>query len=84
MVDKKIVAYFGYKRFDSAVLRSNNLGIENVNCPVVLVIKKNKRILNNLIKWLESNNTLMLRVRLIFTSAVDDEADNAICKHQGS
>lgn len=50
--DKKIVAFTSVtKDFDSAVLRSNNLGIENVNCPVVLVIKKNKRILNNLIKW---------------------------------
>lgn len=48
--DKKIVAFTSVtKDFDSGVLRSNNLGIENVNCPVVLVIKKNKQILNNLI-----------------------------------
>lgn len=59
--DKKIVAFTSVtKDFDSAVLRSNNLGIENVNCPVVLVIKKNKRILNNLIKWLESNESMKL------------------------
>ena len=77
--DKKIVAFTSVtKDFDSAVLRSNNLGIENVNCPVVLVIKKNKRILNNLIKWLESNNTLnaagQIELPLLL---IDDEADNA-------
>ena len=66
------------KDFDSGVLRSNNLGIENVNCPVILVIKKNKRILNNLIKWLSSNNTLnaagQIELPLLL---IDDEADNA-------
>ncbi|WP_314856972.1 Z1 domain-containing protein [Stomatobaculum longum] len=76
---KKIVAFTSVtKDFDSGVLRSNNLGIENVNCPVVLVIKKNKRILNNLIKWLESNNTLnaagQIELPLLL---IDDEADNA-------
>lgn len=77
--DKKIVAFTSVtKDFDSGVLRSNNLGIENVNCPVVLVIKKNKRILNNLIKWLSANNTLnaagQIELPLLL---IDDEADNA-------
>lgn len=77
--DKKIVAFTSVtKDFDSGVLRSNNLGIENVNCPVVLVVKKNKRILNNLIKWLSSNNTLntagQIELPLLL---IDDEADNA-------
>ena len=65
--DKKIVAFTSVtKDFDSGVLRSNNLGIENVNCPVVLVIKKNKQILNNLINWLESNNTLQDRLNFLY------------------
>ena len=45
---------------------------------MLLVIKKNKRILNNLIKWLESNNTLnaagQIELPLLL---IDDEADNA-------
>lgn len=66
------------KDFDSGVLRSNDLAIENVNCPVVLVIKKNKRILNNLIKWLSSNNTLNSAGRIdLPLMLIDDEADNA-------
>ncbi|MDF2523776.1 MAG: hypothetical protein K0R31_1417 [Clostridiales bacterium] len=66
------------KDFDIGVLRSNDLALQNVGDPVVLVVKKNKRILNNLIKWLTSNNTdpsigkIMIPMLLI-----DDEADNA-------
>lgn len=76
---KKIVAFTSVtKDFDSGILKSNNLGIENVNCPVVLVVKKNKRILNNLIKWLAKNNTLnaagQIELPLLL---IDDEADNA-------
>lgn len=76
---KKIASFTSVtKDFDSGVLRSNDLGIENVNCPVILVIKKNKRILNNLIKWLSSNNTLnaarQIELPLLL---IDDEADNA-------
>lgn len=66
------------KDFDIGVLKSNDLALQNVNDPVLLVVKKNKRILNNLISWLTANNTdlttgkIMLPVLLI-----DDEADNA-------
>lgn len=76
---KKIVAFTSVtKDFDSGVLRSNNLGIENVNCPVVLVIKKNKRILNNLIKWLSTNNTQNAAGKIdLPLLLIDDEADNA-------
>lgn len=59
-------------------MRSNDLGIENVNCPVILAVKKNKRILNNLIKWLSDNNTHnaagQIELPLLL---IDDEADNA-------
>lgn len=76
---KKIASFTSVtKDFDSGVLRSNDLGIENVNCPVILVVKKNKRILNNLIKWLSANNSLnaagQIELPLLL---IDDEADNA-------
>lgn len=76
---KKIVAFTSVtKDFDSGVLRSNNLGIENVNCPVVLVVKKNKKILNNLIEWLSINNTLNAKGQIdLPLLLIDDEADNA-------
>ncbi len=76
---KKIASFTSVtKDFDSGVLRSNNLGIENVNSPVLLVVKKNKKILNNLIKWLSDNNTHneagQIELPLFL---IDDEADNA-------
>lgn len=76
---KKIAAFTSVtKDFDSNILKSNNLGIENVNCPVVLVIKKNKRILNNLIQWLSKNNTLNANGQIeLPLMLIDDEADNA-------
>lgn len=77
--NKKIASFTSVtKDFDSGVLRSNDLGIENVNCPVFLVVKKNKRILNNLIRWLTTNNTLNAAEQLeIPLLLIDDEADNA-------
>lgn len=76
---KKIASFTSVtKDFDSGVLRSNDLGIENVNCPVLLVIKKNKRILNNLIKWLSNNNTHNVAGQIeLPLLLIDDEADNA-------
>ena len=78
-VDKKIVAFTSVtKDFNSVILRNNNLGIENVNCPVILVVKKNKKILNNLIKWLSDNNTRNAVGRIpLPLMLIDDEADNA-------
>ncbi|MFR3893790.1 MAG: Z1 domain-containing protein [Merdibacter sp.] len=77
--EKKIASFTSVtKDFSSGVLRSNNLGIESVKCPVVLVVKKNKRVLNNLIKWLSDNNTHntagQIELPLLL---IDDEADNA-------
>ncbi len=64
--------------FDRGILRNNNLGIENINCPVVLVVKKNKRILNNLIQWLADNNTQNSSGQIeLPMMLIDDEADNA-------
>lgn len=64
--------------FDKRILNSNDLALNSVTDPVIFVIKKNKRILNNLYKWLTDNNItagtdkIMLPLLLI-----DDEADNA-------
>lgn len=66
------------KDFDSGVLRSCNLSIESVNGPVLLVVKKNKRILDNLISWLDANNTVNAGGKIdLPLLLIDDEADNA-------
>ena len=76
---KKIASFTSVtKDFDSGVLRSNDLGIENVNCPVILVVKKNGKILRNLIKWLSDNNTHNAAGQIeLPLMLIDDEADNA-------
>ena len=77
-VQKRIAAFTSVtKDFDINVLKSNDLNLQSVSDPVVLVVKKNKRILTNLIKWLsksrdDSTGKIMLPMLLI-----DDEADNA-------
>lgn len=76
---KKIVSMTSVKKdFDSNILKSNNLGIDNVNAPVILVIKKNSRILRNLITWLTSNTKLNETNQIDLPMLlIDDEADNA-------
>ena len=76
---KKRIASFTSvaKDFDINVLKSNDLNLQGVSDPIVLVVKKNKRILNNLIQWLsksedEATGKIMKPMLLI-----DDEADNA-------
>lgn len=76
---KKIASFTSVtKDFDIGVLRSNDLALGSVSDPVLLVVKKNKRILNNLIQWLKKNNvdskTGKIRLPMLL---VDDEADNA-------
>lgn len=66
------------KDFDIGVLRSNDLALQSVGDPVVLVVKKNKRILSNLIKWLTDNNTDEATGKIMIPMLlIDDEADNA-------
>ena len=48
-----------------------------MNTTVVFVIKKNKSILNNLIRWLKSNNADTRGVISKSLLLIDDEADNA-------
>lgn len=64
--------------FDANVLKSNDLSLDNVNCSILLVVKKNKTILNNLYNWLKNNNKLNHNGQIpksLFL--IDDEADNA-------
>lgn len=78
--NKKNIAVFTSEAadFNVQVLKSNNLSLDNVNCPILLVVKKNKTILDNLYNWLSSNNILnssgQINKSLLI---IDDEADNA-------
>lgn len=76
---KRIISFTTVlKDFDRAFLSSNNLSIDNVNCPVLFVIKKNKNVLTNLIKWLSSNNCKNEAGKIDSPMLlIDDEADNA-------
>jgi len=65
------------KDFDTNVLKSNDLSLHSVSDPVLLVVKKNKSILSNLLRWLKNNNTDQTgRIHLPML-LIDDEADNA-------
>ena len=78
---KKGVASFTSvtKDFDSGARHGCSLSIiESVNGPVLLVVKKNKRILDNLISWLDANNTVNAGGKIdLPLLLIDDEADNA-------
>lgn len=76
---KKVASFTSLANdFDSRVLKSNDLGLDNVNCPVLLVVKKNKTILNNLVSWLKYNNLINGQGQIdLPMMLIDDEADNA-------
>lgn len=65
------------KDFDKNILRALKLSLHSVNTTVLFVIKKNKSILNNLIKWLKSNNLDARGAINLPMLLIDDEADNA-------
>lgn len=65
------------KDFDKNIIRALKLSLHNVNTSVLFVIKKNKSILNNLIKWLKSNNLDTRGAINLPMLLIDDEADNA-------
>lgn len=60
--------------FKNNIAQQIRSGIGNFNQPVVLVIKKNKAILQNLINWLKNNNLNLDQFPFLL---VDDEADHA-------
>lgn len=77
-VQKRIAAFTSVsKDFDINVLKSNDLNLQSVSDPVVLVVKKNKRILSNLIKWLSKSRDDATGKIMLPMLLVDDEADNA-------
>ncbi|MDZ7640957.1 MAG: hypothetical protein U5J62_02855 [Desulfurivibrio sp.] len=54
------------------------MGLDTVNVPVILVVKKNKNTLENLIDWLKVNNTVRdAGIENHPMLMIDDEADNA-------
>ncbi len=76
--DKRIETFTSVtKDFDKNILRALNLSLHSVNTTVLFVIKKNKSILNNLIKWLKDNNLDAKRAINLPLLLIDDEADNA-------
>ena len=64
--------------FGTAAKRSNNVALNSTTQPVLFVIKKNSKILENLAKWLEeeikSTKATKIYQPLLL---IDDEADNA-------
>lgn len=66
------------KDFDVNILRSAGLSLQGMTDPVLLVVKKNKKILTNLTRWLMNNNkdetTGLIQLPMLL---IDDEADNA-------
>lgn len=75
---KKRIASFTSvtKDFDINVLKSNDLNLESVTDTVVFVVKKNKRILTNLKRWLSKSKDITGKIKLPLL-VIDDEADNA-------
>jgi len=65
------------KDFDKNILRQLSLSLQSVNTTVVFVVKKNKSILNNLIRWLKNNNADARGTINKSLLLIDDEADNA-------
>ena len=65
------------KDFKQALLNQLGLSLNNVHEPVLVVIKKNKRILENLEKWLTEFNAGPGKKIDIPVLVIDDEADSA-------
>ncbi|KZL93936.1 Z1 domain-containing protein [Clostridium magnum] len=63
--------------FNSVILKSNDLTLANISEPAIFVVKKNKKVLNNLQGWLVSNNADMNNKIDLPLLLIDDEADNA-------
>lgn len=78
--NKKTIACFTSEAndFNAGVLKSNGLALDTVNSTILLVVKKNVTILNNLFKWLKHNNPLNANGQIAKSLfLIDDEADNA-------
>jgi hypothetical protein len=62
--------------FSTAQVAGNNIDVQALNSPVIFVIKKNKRIIDNLVQWLASQVSKdgKLKTPMLL---LDDEADFA-------
>ena len=77
-VKKRIAAFTSVtKDFDINILKSNDLNLQSVSDPVLLVVKKHKSILNNLIRWLSKSKDIATGKIMLPMLLIDDEADNA-------
>lgn len=63
--------------FNTTLVNQLNLRIREVSEPILLVVKKNKRILENLQNWLRSYNAGPSERIDVPMLLIDDEADNA-------
>ena len=64
--------------FNSAKLQALNFTIKGMPEPVILVLKKNKSVLENLATWLRTRNTSQIGAKIdLPLLLIDDEADNA-------
>ena len=64
--------------FNSAKLQALNFTIKGMPEPVILVLKKNKSVLENLATWLSTRNTSHIGAKIdLPLLLIDDEADNA-------
>jgi hypothetical protein len=76
--DKRIETFTSViKDFDKNILRALNLSLHSVSSTVVFVVKKNKSILNNLIRWLQNSNTNEGEAIDLPMLLIDDESDHA-------
>ncbi|WP_037586891.1 Z1 domain-containing protein [Stenoxybacter acetivorans] len=64
------------KDFNVNVVRQVRLSLHSLNSPALFVVKKNKSVLNSLIKWLKNSIQQGKYIRLPLL-LIDDEADNA-------
>lgn len=66
-----------YSDFDSATLKRFSLDLKDLSNTVLFVVKKNKSVLENLIKWLEQSVKYGASKIDYSLLLLDDEADNA-------
>lgn len=65
-----------HKDFQTGLVKNMNLEIASLNSPVVFVVKKNKRILDNLATWLSNQQSEDRKLQMPML-LLDDEADYA-------
>lgn len=64
--------------FKEAIASAAGISFDSVKAPIILTVKKQKRVLENLISWLRSNNHATGgKIRGVPMLLLDDEADNA-------